>query len=79
MAIKSFRHQGVQRFFETRSKAGIQPAHAARLRRQLRHLNDARGPQDMNIPGWNFHPLSGEARRPLVGVGERELAVGVRL
>jgi toxin HigB-1 len=60
MAIKSFRHKGVQRFFETGSKAGIQPTHAARLRRQLRHLNDARGPQDMNIPGWKLHPLSGE-------------------
>jgi proteic killer suppression protein len=60
MAIKSFRHKGVQRFFETGSKAGIQPTHAGRLARQLRQLHDARRPQDMNIPGWNLHPLSGE-------------------
>ena len=57
--IRSFRHKGVQRFFKTGVKAGIQAAHARRLARQLRHLNEARRPQDMNIPGWNLHPLSG--------------------
>ena len=57
--IKSFRHKGIRRFFETGSVAGIQAAHAQRLRRQLRQLNDARGPQDMNIPGWRLHPLKG--------------------
>jgi toxin HigB-1 len=58
--IRSFRHKGVQRFFEAGSKAGIQATHAGRLARQLRQLNDARRPQDMNIPGWKLHPLSGE-------------------
>lgn len=55
--IRSFRHKGVQRFFETGSKAGIQAAYAGRLARRLRQLDDARRPQDMNIPGWNLHPL----------------------
>jgi hypothetical protein len=27
--IKSFRHAGIERFFATGSKAGIQPSHAA--------------------------------------------------
>lgn len=57
--IKTFRHRGLQRFFETGSKAGIQPKHAAKLARQLRQLNDADGPADMNIPGWRLHPLQG--------------------
>lgn len=57
--IRSFRHKGVQRFFEEGSKAGIQAAHAGRLARQLRQLDDATGPQDMNIPGWKLHPLAG--------------------
>lgn len=56
--IRSFRHKGLQRFFETGSKAGIQASHAPRLARQLRHLNDAAGPQDMNLPGWKLHPLT---------------------
>lgn len=57
--IRTFRHKGVQRFFETGSKAGIQAAHAARLRRQLLALNRAARPADMDVPGWRLHPLKG--------------------
>ncbi|MGH8587081.1 MAG: type II toxin-antitoxin system RelE/ParE family toxin [Gammaproteobacteria bacterium] len=58
--IRSFRHKGVQRIFESGSKAGIEAGHAKRLARQLRRLDDARRPQDMNIPGWRLHPLPGD-------------------
>ena len=58
--IKSFRHRGVERFFTTGSKAGIQPKHAARLRLQLGQLDAAVVPQDMDRPGWRFHSLKGE-------------------
>ncbi len=58
--IKTFRHKGVKEFFNSGSKAGIQPSHAAKLARQLRQLNDARSAVDMNMPGWNLHPLSGD-------------------
>lgn len=57
--IKSFRHKGIQGFFETGSKAGIQPDHASRLRIQLTRLDVAVNPQDMNAPGWRLHSLSG--------------------
>ena len=57
--IKSFRHKGVQRFFRSGSTTGIQAAHASRLARQLRQLNDASSAQDMNVPGWKLHPLKG--------------------
>lgn len=57
--IKTFRHKGIQIFFETGSKAGIQPDHAPRLARQLRRLDEASAPKDMNLPGWKLHPLSG--------------------
>jgi len=56
--IKSFRHPGLQRFFETGSKAGIQPHHAQRLARQLARLDAACGPGDMNFPGWRLHLLT---------------------
>jgi proteic killer suppression protein len=39
--IKTFRHKGLQRFFETGSQAGIQTVHAARLRLQLAALDQA--------------------------------------
>jgi toxin HigB-1 len=58
--IKSFRHAGLERFFSTGSKAGIRPAHAARLRLQLTALNLAAGPSDIKAPGWRLHPLKGQ-------------------
>jgi proteic killer suppression protein len=57
--IKSFRHKGVQTFFETGSKAGIQPVHAKRLRLQLARLDGARSSADMALPGWRLHELKG--------------------
>ncbi len=58
--IKYFRHKGLQAFFENGNKSGIRPDHAPRLARQLRQLNDATSPRDMNMPGWRLHPLSGD-------------------
>ncbi len=58
--ILSFRHAGLEKFFTTGSKAGIQPAHASKLTVQLITLDDAEGPATMNLPGWNLHPLQGE-------------------
>ena len=57
--IESFRHAGLELFFTTGSKAGIQPKHAPRLRLQLGQLDAATVPADMNLPGWRFHPLKG--------------------
>jgi proteic killer suppression protein len=58
--IKSYRHKGLRLFAETGSKAGIQPAHAARLRRLLTALDVASVPGDMDAPGNNLHPLKGD-------------------
>lgn len=57
--IKTFRHRGLQRFFEAGSKAGIQPSHASKLARQLRQLDAATSADDMDMPGWRLHPLHG--------------------
>ena len=58
--IKTFRHKGLQIFFEVGSKAGIQPSHAPKLKRQLRRLDESTNPADMNIPGWKLHSLAGD-------------------
>ena len=60
--IGSFRHAGIERFFRTGSKAGIIPAHAAKLANRLQLLDFARNPSDMNMPGWSLHPLTGELK-----------------
>ena len=61
--IKSFRQKSLEAFFTTGIKAGIQSAHAARLRLQSAALDNAIAPQGMDLPGWKLHPLSG----PLAG------------
>jgi proteic killer suppression protein len=57
--IESFRHAGLEKFFLTGSKAGIQPAHATKLRLQLTLLNTATSAQRMDVPGWDLHRLKG--------------------
>lgn len=62
MAIKTFRHRGLERFFTTGNKAGIQAKHADRLRLILGRLSVATGPRDMNLPGLDLHPLRGDRK-----------------
>jgi proteic killer suppression protein len=50
----------LEKFFRTGSKAGIQPAHAAKLETQLITLNRAAEPFDMNFAGWHLHQLKGD-------------------
>lgn len=57
--IKSFRHKGLRKFFETGTTAGIQPAHAKRLRMQLAALDTALTIEDMDVPGFRLHALKG--------------------
>ena len=56
--VKSFRHAGLEKFYRTGAKKGIQPNHAAKLARQLAALDDASKPGDLAIPGWSLHPLN---------------------
>ena len=58
--IRGYRHKGLQQFAETGSKAGIQPAHARRLKNLLTALDAAGEPTDMNAPGYGLHRLHGE-------------------
>ena len=55
--IKSFRHKGLRRFFETGSTAGIQTAHARKIRLELTALETASIIEDMAVPGFHLHPL----------------------
>ena len=57
--IRSFRHKGLQKFYETGSRAGIQPPHSKRLRMQLAALDTAQAIDDMDIPGFRLHSLKG--------------------
>lgn len=58
--IVSFKHAGLQAFYMTGSKAGIDPQHATKLRLQLTALASATAPIDLSAPAWRLHPLAGD-------------------
>lgn len=60
--IKSFRHKGLQCFFEKEDCSGIQAKHRKRLRLQLTALDTAKVIEDMNLPGYGLHKLKGERK-----------------
>ncbi len=57
--IRSFKHKGLARFFRSGNTAGIQAAHAKRLRLILGRLHAASDARDMDLPGLRLHPLTG--------------------
>lgn len=58
--IKSFTHKGLKLFYDTGSLKGIQAKHAKKLRMQLAALDTAHTIDDLDIPGYNLHPLHGK-------------------
>lgn len=55
--IKSLRHKGLRKFYETGKVSGIQPKHEKRLKMQLVALDTATTSDDMGIPGFKLHEL----------------------
>jgi len=60
--IKSFRHKGLKKFYETGSVAGVQSSHKNRLRMILAALDTSFDVGDMDIPGFKLHPLKGKLK-----------------
>ena len=58
--IRSFRHKGLQQFFSTGSKRGIQTDHADKIARILDRLDASITPTDMDLPGYRLHELKGK-------------------
>ena len=60
--ILSFKHRGLEQFFESGTTRGIQANHAKRIRLILARLSAATSPQDMNLPGLVLHELAGQRK-----------------
>jgi proteic killer suppression protein len=60
--IKSFKHKGLEKFYESGSTKGIQANHAKKLRMQLTALDTAQSIDDMDIPGYRLHQLTGDRK-----------------
>ncbi len=57
--IKSFKHKGLQLFYETGNTSGIQAVHSQKLKMRLVALDTATCIEDMNLPGFRLHSLKG--------------------
>ena len=60
--VRNFRHKGLHRFFTKSDYRGIPAQHAARIERLLDRLEASAKPEDMDLPGYRFHPLKGDRK-----------------
>jgi proteic killer suppression protein len=57
--IRSFRHRGLRRFYESGDPSRIDAALRGKVQRILSALDAAESPRALNIPGFRLHPLKG--------------------
>lgn len=57
--LRSFRHKGLADLYRTGRSAKVRPDLQNRILRRLDALNAARDLTDLNVPGFDFHPLRG--------------------
>ncbi|MDR2000072.1 MAG: type II toxin-antitoxin system RelE/ParE family toxin [Zoogloeaceae bacterium] len=60
--ILTFKHKGLEKFFRKGDHRGIIAKSEAKIERMLDRLDAAVKPEDMDIPGYRFHPLSGNRK-----------------
>ena len=58
--ICSFKHKGLEKYYATGSAAGIQINHKRRLKILLTALDTASVIEDMKLPGFGLHSLTGK-------------------
>lgn len=66
--IASYRHKGLKELKEKGASRRVAAELASRITRRLDALDAATAPEQMNIPGFDFHPLHGKPRRYSVHV-----------
>jgi proteic killer suppression protein len=60
--IRSFRHKGLEAFFTKDDTRKVPADRLARIGRLLDRLEASKMPQDMKLPGFDFHPLKGSRK-----------------
>jgi len=66
--IRTFRHKGLRDLWKDGKSGKVDASLVARVLRRLDALESAQQPNDMSIPGFNFHPLNGVPQRYSVHV-----------
>ena len=63
MAIRSIRHRGLKRLYESGEAKGLPPALVEKIGDILLAIDGAAEPQDVGLfPGWKLHPLKGRLK-----------------
>ncbi len=60
--IESFRHKGLKRLFEKGERKGVNALLVDRIENILGLLDAAAAVQDMNLPSFRLHPLTGDLK-----------------
>jgi proteic killer suppression protein len=60
--IKTFRNKRLQRFAASGDASKLSVQNVSRIVRILRALDAATAPEEMNLPGYYFHALTGDLR-----------------
>jgi proteic killer suppression protein len=60
--IRSFRSKALKLYAETGNASKLGVPNVDRVRRILLALNEAKSPEQMNFPGYRFHPLKGREK-----------------
>lgn len=60
--IKSFKHKDLQKLFVHDDRSKINPNHILKIIRILDRLDASVSPQDMNMPGYKLHELTGKQK-----------------
>lgn len=60
--IRTIRHRGLKRLYERNDASKVDPRLLDKVRRVLTALQAAGTPEDMDLPGYVLHPLTGDLR-----------------
>lgn len=58
--IKNFKHKGLKKYYLSGDETGLLRIHIPKIRSILGKLAAAKYPEEMNLPGLDFHSLKGE-------------------
>lgn len=60
--IRTFKHRGLKRLYESDNSRGVLSQYVPKIRRIIFALDNATDIKDMDLPGFRIHPLSGNLK-----------------
>ena len=60
--IETIKHRGLRRLYEENDRSGVRADLVEKLQKILSALEAANGPEEMALPSFRFHPLTGDRR-----------------